>query len=125
MTFVVDTNVLVDFLRRDEAATESFLGALATGRRMASSVMTRVEVRRGSRPHQTATIDDLDRFVDWVPVDHAIAYLASSHAERFGRTHGGDAVDYVVAATAERLDAELLTRNVRDFPMFPDLQPPY
>ena len=125
MSFVVDTNVLVDYLRRHERATEVFLDALASGRRVTASVMTRVEIRRGTRPHQASVVDALDGFLHWVPVDHEITALASRHAERFGRSHGADAVDYVVAATAERLDADLLTRNVRDFPMFPDLEAPY
>jgi predicted nucleic acid-binding protein len=35
------------------------------------------------------------------------------------------AADLVVAATAEQLDAELVTTNVRRFPMFDGLVPPY
>ena len=31
----------------------------------------------------------------------------------------------LVAATAERLGADLLTRNRKHFPMFPDLREPY
>ncbi len=125
MTVVFDTNVLVDHLRRRPTATATLLDALRSGRRVTASVMSRVEVRRGSRAHQAEGIDELDVFIDWVPVDHAIAARAAAHAERFGASHGADAVDYVVAATAERLDADLLTRNVRDFPMFPDLEAPY
>ena len=125
MTVVIDTNVLIDHLRRVPQATQVLFGAADADRRLAASVMTRVEIRRGFRPHQAAGIEELDDFVDWVPVDHVIAELAARHAERFGRSHGADAVDYVVAATAERLDADLLTSNVRDFPMFPDLEPPY
>ena len=30
-----------------------------------------------------------------------------------------------MAATAQQLGAALVTTNVRDFPMFKDLQPPY
>ena len=126
MTYVVDTDVLIDHLRARPAATEAFRNALRSGRRVAGSVMTRVEVRRGVLPEEVATVEAVEALVDWVPVDHEIAATAERHAERFGRSHSGiDAVDYVVAATTERLGAELLTRNVRHFPMFPDLEPPY
>ncbi len=126
MTFVVDTNVLVDHLRAESPATEAFRAALRSGRRVAASVLTRVELRRGARPQEVAMIEAVEVVIDWVPVDHEIAAGAVRHAERFGRSHGGiDVPDYVVAATAERLDASLLTRNVRRFPMFPDLTPPY
>jgi predicted nucleic acid-binding protein len=36
-----------------------------------------------------------------------------------------DPVDYVIAATAEMLNAELWTTNVNHFPMFPDLRSAY
>ncbi len=38
---------------------------------------------------------------------------------------GIDAADFVVAATATLLDARLLTRNVKHFPMFEGLAAPY
>ena len=126
MTVVFDSDVLIDHLRKREPANALVWDTVGSGRRVAASVMSRVEVRQGSRPHQAAGIDELDTFVDWVPVDHEIAALASAHAERYGRSHGAvDALDFVIAATAERLGADLLTRNVKHFPMFPDLQPPY
>jgi hypothetical protein len=36
-----------------------------------------------------------------------------------------DDADYLIAATALLLEADLLTTNVRRFPMLPGLQPPY
>ncbi len=126
MTYVVDTNVLIDHLRGEVPATEAFRTALRSGRRVAASVLTRVELRRGARPHEAATIEAVEGVIDWVPVDHEIAAAAARHAEAFGRSHGQiDVPDYVVAATAERLDATLMTRNVGRFPMFPGLTAPY
>ncbi len=34
-------------------------------------------------------------------------------------------MDYLIAAAAESIGASLVTLNVRHFPMFPDLEPPY
>ena len=126
MTYVLDTNVLIDHLRAQGAATTAFTDALRSGRRVAGSVLTRVELWRGARPGEAAGLEAVEAVIDWVPVDHAIATAAVRHAERFGRSHASiDVPDYVIAATAERLDADLLTRNVKHFPMFPDLEPPY
>jgi predicted nucleic acid-binding protein len=45
---------------------------------------------------------------------------------RFRQSHSGiGAVDLIVAATALELQAPLATHNVRRFPMFKGLQPPY
>lgn len=61
-----------------------------------------------------------------LPVTDAVARRAGEHLRRHRRSHPGiDLVDYVVAATAELNGAELATLNVRHFPMFKGLKPPY
>jgi predicted nucleic acid-binding protein len=126
VTYVVDTEVLVDHLRAEPAATRCLETALRSGRRVAGSVLTRVQLRRGAQPHELAAIEAVERLLDWVAVDHEIASVAEAHAERFGRSHPDiGPVDYVIAATAERLDGELLTRSSERFPMVPHLVAPY
>jgi hypothetical protein len=47
-------------------------------------------------------------------------------ARRYRPSFSGiEDVDYLIAATALVLDAELLTTNVKHFPMFAGLQPAY
>ncbi len=123
MTVVLATDVLLDHLRRGAEATAAVRGAAASGRRVTASVLSRVELHRGLRAELHSAAAALDVFVDWVPVDHVIARRAAEHAEEFGARV--DTTRCVIAATAERLDADLLTCDVRDFPMFPDLEPPY
>jgi predicted nucleic acid-binding protein len=48
--------------------------------------------------------------------------LARKHRRAYS---GIDEADYLIAATALLLEADLLTTNVRHFPMLPGLQPPY
>ena len=123
MTYVVDTCLLVDHLRSVEGATAELDRALASGRRVTGSVLTRTELRRGARPHELAAIETVEILLDWVPVDHEIATGAADLALRFGERV--NTVNYVIAATTQRLGADLLTRDVQHFPMFPDLEAPY
>ena len=123
MTFVLDTCVLEDHLHDVRGATEAFDRALASGRRVTGSVLTRTELRRGARPHELPAIETLEILLDWVPVDHEIAAGAADLALRFGDR--STTVEYVIAATAQRLGADLLTRDVARFPMFSDLLAPY
>ena len=68
----------------------------------------------------------LMRAIEWMPVDEQLADLAGELARRFVRSHRGiGAADYLVAATALWLEAELLTLNVKHFPMFRGLTRPY
>ncbi len=107
MTYVVDTRLLSDHLRAEPAATAAFEGALRSGRRVAGSVLTRIELRATASGDQVSAIEALELLVDWVPVDHEIADVAARHAERDGGAH--DTLAYVIAATAERLGADLLS----------------
>lgn len=123
MTYVVDTCVLEDHLRAVPGATDAFDRALASGRRVTGSVLSRTELRRTARPHELAAIETVEILLDWVPVDHEIASGAADLAARHG--DGVETVDYVIAATALRLGADLLTRDVAAFPMFGELRAAY
>lgn len=91
-----------------------------------ASVLSRVELLWGMRTHERKATSALFAAVDWVDVDEEISELAGAYARKFRRSHQGiGVVDYVIAATAQHLGAELWTRNVKHFPMFPELSPPY
>ena len=91
-----------------------------------ASGLTKVEVLAGMRaPEERATRQLLDR-LDWIEVDNALAESAGLLANRYLRSHPGvDPVDYVIAAMVERMGSRLWTRDVKHFPMFPDLKAPY
>lgn len=121
---VVDTNVLVDVLRGLPKAV-SALERRADDEVVVPS-MVRFEVLAGARPSEMDSIESLLEVCIDAPVDASIADEAASVARRYMRSHSGiDPIDYVVAATARLLDAELLTRNVKHFPMFRRLKAPY
>lgn len=62
----------------------------------------------------------------WHPVDAEVAEDAGALGRRWLPSHRTiDGADLAIAATAVRIGARLLTRNVRHFPMFPELQAPY
>ncbi len=64
--------------------------------------------------------------VRWVDVDQARSDAAGDLGRQFHRTHPGiDVPDLLVAALAIELGADLMTLNVKHYPMFPGLRPPY
>jgi predicted nucleic acid-binding protein len=59
-------------------------------------------------------------------VTDATARNAGRPLRRHRRPHPGiDLADHLIAATAEEADATLVTLNVKHFPMFADLRPPW
>jgi predicted nucleic acid-binding protein len=121
---VVDTNVLVDVLRGVPMAVSAM--EHHAGDEVVVPSMVRFEILAGARASEMEAISSLlDACID-APVDASIADEAAALARRYMRSHSGiDPIDYVVAATARLLDARLLTRNVKHFPMFKRLKAPY
>jgi hypothetical protein len=123
VSVVFDTSVLIDILRNDFAALEY---ARSVTEVPACSEVTRVEVTRGLRSAERASAEQLFQAIRWVSVDEPIARRAGELGRRWDRHRPGMSLgDLVVAATAQEIDAELATTNIRHFPMFEGLQPPY
>jgi predicted nucleic acid-binding protein len=126
MTIVVDTSVLVDHLRGSDAARQALVSAADAGERLAASVVTKVEVLAGMRTSEERATRELLGILHWIAVDDDIAEHAGQLANRYLPSHPGvDPIDYIIAATAQRLDVQLWTRNLKHFPMFTDLTAPY
>lgn len=126
MTVVVDTSILVDHLRGDARARDALAAARAAGHDLAGSVLTRIELLANVRNGERLALEELFGAIRWADVDTGVADRAGTYASRYLRSHSGiDTTDYVVAATAEALRADLLTRNVKHFPMVEGLRSPY
>jgi predicted nucleic acid-binding protein len=123
---LLDTSVLVDYLRGVQAARELLRSALEREEVVAASVLTRIELSIGMRPAERRATDALVGALRWLAVDDAVTEQADALARRYARSHSGiDAVDYCVAASALVNGLELWTLNVRHFPMFDGLRPPW
>lgn len=124
MTVLVDTSVLIDHLRGHPSAVELLARWRSQGPLHASE-MTRLEVLSGMRRGEESAARALLGALRWHPVDEEVAEDAGALGRRWLPSHPTtDSADLAIAATALRLGADLLTRNVRHFPMFADLAPP-
>lgn len=122
--WVVDSSVLID-ASRDRAEAVRFLSEAADEGEFWSVTPVRTEIRWGMWATEAQIVERLLAGIRWVEVSVALADRAGDHGRRWGRSHGLSVIDALVAAAAEQLDAQVATLNIRDFPMFPDLQPPY
>lgn len=123
MSVVFDTSVLIDILRDDSAALEYVRGVQEVP---ACSEVTRVEVVRGLRSAERTSAERLFQTIRWIPVDEPVSRRAGELGRRWDRHRPRISLsDLVIAATAEQLEAQLATSNVRHFPMFEALRAPY
>ncbi len=123
---LIDTTVAIDHLRGDESAVQLLRRLIADDECLAASELVRFELLAGVGDEEHDELEEFFTALTWVQVDEGITRTAGSLARRHRKAYSGiDDVDYLIAATALLLDAELLTTNVRHFPMLPDLEPAY
>jgi len=123
---ILDTSVAVDHLRGAQLAVDLLDRLNEEEEPLVASEVVRFELLAGVREDEVETLEQFLSALSWAPVDEAVTRTAGSLARRFRRAHTGiDDADYLIAATALVLDAELLTTNVRHFPMLADLRPAY
>ena len=126
MTVLLDTTVLIDHLRGDRRAVELLDELVIADDAIWAATPTRTELVAGIRAPERDALARLFAALAWVDITSAIADDAGELAHRYGRAHPGiDTTDYLIAAAARSVGARVLTLNVRDFPMFPGLKPPY
>lgn len=123
MTVVLDSTILIDHLRGSRTATDFIAGLDASP---TCSEVTRIEVVQGLRAAEKQAAAQVFDLLEWVPLDDTIARRAGELGRRWRRSHPGiDIADLAIAATAELLEAQLATLNLKHFPMFESLRAPY
>lgn len=125
MPVLVDTSVIIDYLRGHPGA-EEVLGAERLREPLHASEITRLEVLAGMKAsEERATRALLSTFI-WHSVDSPIAERAGKLGQDWLASHHSiDSADLAIAATAIVTECKLLTCNVKHFPMFPSLLKPY
>jgi predicted nucleic acid-binding protein len=126
VTVLLDTSVLVDHLRGDPRAVQLLDDLVIADEAIWAATPTRTELLAGVRARERDALARLFSALAWVDITNAVADEAGELAHRYRRSHPGiDTADYLIAGAARTIGARLLTLNVRHFPMFPGLRPPY
>jgi predicted nucleic acid-binding protein len=125
LVILVDTDVLIAHLRGRDEAKAWLAQARSQGPLMASAV-TVTELTGGMRSAERRAVWGLISALRVEPVTELVAVRAGELMRRYRRSHTGIGIaDYLIAATAEVRGLELATLNIRHFPMFEQLQPPF
>ncbi len=123
---LIDTTIAVDHLRGHASATQVLERLVDDGELLLASELSRFELLAGVRRHELEPTEQFMGALTWVPVDVRIATLAGSMAAEYRSARSDiDAIDYLIAATASVVGADLLTTNVHHFPMISGLRTPY
>ena len=120
---LLDTDVLVDFFRGYSKAV-AFVNANSS-RIILSSIVV-AELYAGVKGDaEQATIEKFVSLFRVIPLDVEIARAGGLYKRDYGKSHGVGLADAIVAATAERENAELKALNIKHYPMLKGLSPAY
>jgi predicted nucleic acid-binding protein len=126
MIAIIDADVLIDVVKGNVAARDALAEARAAGVHLWSVAPVRAEILRGVFGSEIALATGLLDVLEWLDVNADLADRAGEIGRPFVRSHQGISItDLLLAAAVERVGGQLLTRNVRHFPMFPGLRPAY
>ena len=120
---LADTDVLADFLRGNSKALALIR---ASSDRMTLSSIVVAELYAGVKgAEEQAALDAFIALFRVIPITQEIARAGGLLKRDYGRSHGVGLADAILAATAQAENADLLTLNVRHYPMLKGLRPAY
>lgn len=122
---LVDSDVMIAHLRGRDPARIWLRSARVQGP-LSISVVSVAEVTGGMRSAERREVWSLLSAMRIEPVTELIARQAGVFMRQYRRNHSSIGIaDYLIAATAQHRQAALATLNVRHFPMFPGIEPPF
>lgn len=118
MSVLIDSDILIEVLRRKNSeilARWMELSRKETG--ILYSPVSAAELWAGARPAEYEVIDNLFRLLTCAAIDAETGRQAGDYIRRYGKSHGVQLGDALIAATAVLNGAVLWTRNQKHYPM--------
>jgi predicted nucleic acid-binding protein len=123
MALLIDTDVLIDYLR-DHADAVVYLESIAE--QVFISAITVAELYAGVREgEERAALDSFVKAFEIVLVDEAIAVKGGMYRRDYRKSHNVGLADAIIGASAEAKNAILVTLNSKHFPMLTNVIVPY
>ena len=116
--FLVDTNIIVDFLRGDSKAKEFIINNVDEIKISVVSVSELYAGVRGKREEEQLK-NFLNSFETLV-LDYNISVEAGYLKNKYYKSHNAGLADCMIAATSMQHDLTLVTDNFKHFPMIKD-----
>ncbi len=122
---LIDTNVIIDFLRGYPEA-KTYFGAIPDKTELLISTITVTELYAGvANQEEEEQLKEFLQEYQIIAVDHILAKKGGLIKKEFWPSHGVGIADAVIAATAIKENAKLITLNLKHFPMVERKESPY
>ncbi len=120
---LIDTDVLIDFLRGVEAA-KAFIASLPEQAYISAITVAELHVGVRNGKERAALTEFLDT-LETIALDAELASEGGLLRRDYGKSHGVGLNDALIAATALKNRLQLVTLNSKQYPMVKNLAAPY
>jgi predicted nucleic acid-binding protein len=121
LNYILDTCILIDYLRGEPSVYDLLVKDDKI--RLSMSTITMMELMIGAlNKREVNYIQKAFKKIDIVYIDEDISRTAESLVIKYSKSHNLQIDDALIAATAIKLNSELITYNISDFRYIPDVQ---
>jgi len=118
VTVLVDSDVLIEVSReRSRDILSKWTQLAESGSAILCSPVSSAELWAGSLPREHEATAKLFRTLLCAPIDYETGRQAGDYLRQYGKSHGLQIGDALIAAAAVLHHAELWTRNRKHYPM--------
>jgi len=118
MTVLVDSDILIEVSRgKDADIVSKWMDLSRSDAAVLCSPVSVAELWAGAWPREHRVLEKLFQSLSCTPIDDAIGRQAGRYVRRYGRSHGVEVADALIAAGAVANGAELWTQNRKHYPM--------
>lgn len=115
---LIDSDILIEVSRARDSGILAKWDTLSRGpEALFCSPVTVAELWHGARQQEDSILKALFVAIQSIPIDVEIGQRAGVFLRRYGKSHGVELGDALIAATASLHDLQLWTRNRRHYPM--------
>lgn len=115
--YLLDTDVIIEWLRRNERVVDWLDRSYAAGDFLACTPVSVAELYAGLRPREEFFIGEILRVLHCVDINARIGHKAGHYRQAFGPSHGVEIADALIAASAHIHGLTLCSLNLRHYPM--------
>jgi len=118
VTVIVDSDIVIHVSRgRDADVLRRWAQLSQSSDQMLCSPVTVADVWGGARVHELSLLTELVNALVCLPINEQIGRKAGDYLREFGKSHGVEVPDALIAAAASLTGAALWTGNRKHYPM--------
>ena len=117
MGILIDTDVLIEYLRGNEAVVRKLTDLYKNGEKLCYSPVTKAEIIAGLRKGEEEITARLFSLMECLKIGDDTGHKAGEYMKKFSVSHKVEIADALIAATVHDHSVLLWTFNRRHYPM--------